>query len=259
MKALPHDDLNGCTSLLKKQISSKSNAAENIRLKNRSGTTKILCVSDTVDPLVYSNNIRERFRDIDFIISGGDLHMKYYGYIVSNLNKPLYFVFGNHHLKHFERFKKSSQSTNSLQNSGYSIKNYFGSICIGDKVIRDKKSGLIIAGLGGSIRYNTGRNQFTDIQMYLRIFRLIPKMLIHRIFHGRWLDILVTHAPPYGIHDCTDRCHVGFKAFLWFMKMFKPKYLLHGHVHLYNANKKRETDYLQTRVINVYGKYVLNL
>ncbi|MEL3900248.1 MAG: metallophosphoesterase, partial [Treponema phagedenis] len=62
---------------------------------------KILCVSDEIDALVYNHNIRGRYADIDLIISAGDLPMEYLEFIVSSLNKPLLFVFGNHNLNEF--------------------------------------------------------------------------------------------------------------------------------------------------------------
>ena len=37
---------------------------------------KILCVSDQIDPLIYSVNIKERYRDVDLVISAGDLPME---------------------------------------------------------------------------------------------------------------------------------------------------------------------------------------
>jgi uncharacterized protein len=220
---------------------------------------KILCVSDSVDLVVYSQNVKERYKDVSFIIGAGDLKMRYYGFIVSMLNKPLYFVFGNHDLKFLKRFKNNEPDNyNYLKESSYE-KSYFGSTYIGDKVIRDKKTGLILVGLGGSMKYNRGENQYSNRQMYIKIFRLFPKLLFNKLFHGRWLDILVTHAPPLGIHDGEDACHRGFKAFLWFMRKFQPEYLLHGHVHLLDLNQKRETLYENTKVINVYSRYILEV
>jgi Icc-related predicted phosphoesterase len=120
------------------------------------------------------------------------------------------------------------------------------------------EEGLIIAGLGGSMRYNRGENQFTEFQMYLEIFKLIPRLICNRLFRGRWVDILLTHAPPKGIHDKNDKCHWGFKSFLWFMKTFKPRYLVHGHIHLYDLSDIRQTRWEQTLVVNAYSHYIID-
>ena len=217
---------------------------------------KILCIADHVDPLVYSNSIKDRFKDIDLVLSAGDLPMDYLGFIVSSLNKPLYFVFGNHNLKHLGSFNKKFD--HKMFKEHVTKKRTFGSIFIGFKVLRDKKHDLIIMGLGGSKKYNKSDNQYTDLGMYYQIFKLIPKLLINKILYGRYLDILLTHAAPKGINDKDDPCHEGFKAFKWFMRKFKPKYLLHGHIHLYNLNAKKIDHYYDTEVINVYNHYVLD-
>ena len=44
---------------------------------------KILCVSDYVDPLIYNQNVKEAFPDIDLILCAGDLPMDYIDFIVS--------------------------------------------------------------------------------------------------------------------------------------------------------------------------------
>ncbi len=54
-------------------------------------------------------------------------------------------------------------------------------------------------------------------------------------------------ACPGGIHDREDKCHWGFKAFLTFMKWFQPRYLMHGHIHLYELNEVRRTQLPQHR------------
>jgi Icc-related predicted phosphoesterase len=94
--------------------------------------------------------------------------------------------------------------------------------------------------------------------MYIEIFKLVPRLLWNRLYHGRYVDILLTHAPPKGIHDKKDKCHWGFKAFLWFMKTFRPKYLVHGHIHLYDLADVRSTQWGTTTVINAYSHYVLD-
>jgi len=53
-------------------------------------------------------------------------------------------------------------------------------------------------------------------------------------------------------------CHRGFKAFRWFIKTFKPKYHIHGHIHLYDHSAIRRTRWLQTDIVNACGHYVID-
>ncbi|MEZ4718662.1 MAG: hypothetical protein R2851_21585 [Caldilineaceae bacterium] len=64
--------------------------------------------------------------------------------------------------------------------------------------------------------------------------------------------MLVAHSPPAGIHDKPDLPHQGFPSFLRFMRLFRPRYLLHGHIHLYRHDEITCTRYHDTSVINVY-------
>jgi hypothetical protein len=220
---------------------------------------RILCVSDEIDPLVYSNNLKKRYGDVDFVIGAGDLDLSYYGFIVSTLNRPLYFIFGNHHLSHLQYFSRRYRSQLPFPEAESLTRNFFGSTYIGEGVKRDKRTGLILAGFGGSHRYNKGNHQFTDLQMWVRVLLRIPKMVYYRLRFKRWIDIMVTHAPPFGINDREDRCHQGFKAFLWFMRVFKPRYLLHGHVHLLDSNEIKTARYQDTEIINVFHSYLLEV
>jgi calcineurin-like phosphoesterase family protein len=218
---------------------------------------KILCVSDQIDPLVYTNTIKERFGDVGIVLSAGDLPMDYLDFIVSSLNKPLFFVFGNHNLKEFKYYKRGGDSYISAAiNAEEGAFRGSGATHISGRVVYEE--GLIIAGLGGSMRYNRGENQYTDFQMKMEILRLVPALLFNRIFRGRYLDILLTHASPRGIHDKEDKCHWGFKSFRWFMKKFRPKYLIHGHIHLYDLADVRVTQFERTTVINAYSQYVID-
>jgi len=212
---------------------------------------KILCVSDQIDPLVYSNSIKKRFADVDIILGAGDLPLDYLDFIVSSLNKPLFYVFGNHHVqKPPEAFFQAEDGTFQINLKEDSDSH------VGSKVRMEE--GVIVAGLGGCMRYNRGPNQFTEFQMYTEIAKLVPRLLFNRLLRGRFLDVLLTHAPPWGIHDKPDRCHQGFKAFLWFIKRFKPRYLVHGHIHLYDLSDVRRTRWMGTEVINACGHYVID-
>ncbi len=219
---------------------------------------KILCVSDQIDPLVYSSNIKERYKDIDLVLSAGDLPMEYLDFIVSSLNKPVYFVFGNHNLTEFGLYHRIAGSIpkglpadNCLNPEGC-----HGTTYIGFKNIRE--GNLLIAGVSGSLRYNDGLNQYTDKQMKRLLLSLVPRLIMNKIRYGRYLDILVTHASPAGIHDKNDPCHQGFSSFLWFMKAFRPRYLVHGHIHLYDLQDIRVSRFLDTTVINAYSHYILD-
>lgn len=218
---------------------------------------KILCISDQIDPQVYSSNIKERFADIDLILSAGDLPLEYLDFIISTLNKPLLFVFGNHHTDKLKYYKSRTQYPFEQEEENY--KNYMGcgAVYIGSRVAIEGK--YIFAGFGGSMRYNKGANQFTDFQMVREVVKIIPNLLWNRLFRGRYVDILLTHAPPKGIHDKEDICHRGFKIFTWFMKKFKPKFLVHGHVHLYDLCEARCSKYERTTVVNAFSHYVIEL
>jgi len=223
---------------------------------------KILCVADHKDPLVYSPNVKNRFGDVDLVLGAGDLPLEYYGFIVSSLNRPLYFVFGNHNLKRLHLFRNTpagmpASPGGSVLENLYSKS--FGATYIGGKVVRIKSKNLLIAGLGGSMRYNKGDNQYTELGMFMNILKMVPSLLWNKIRYGRYLDILLTHASPRGIHDRNDPCHIGFKSFLWFMDKFSPRYLLHGHIHLYSLNEKRVTRYKNTTVINTYDHYLIDI
>lgn len=242
---------------------------------------KILCVSDQIDPLVYSSLAKERFADCDVILSAGDLPSDYIDFIVSTLNKPAFFIFGNHNLSEFGYYHKQKkrhtgahptiqQGLNPLDMDGN-----FGATYAGFKNLRDKhvmvtdpdtgkKRPLLLSGISGSKRYNNGLNQYTEFQMMLAIFKMVPGLIYNKIRYGRYLDIFLTHAPPRHIHDKEDACHQGFNAFNFFIKKFSPTYLIHGHIHLYDASEERITavkndEEKETLVINAYNHIILNL
>ena len=81
---------------------------------------------------------------------------------------------------------------------------------------------------------------------------------VEKLMDGEKADMVFTD-PPYGINDLPDPCHTGFKVFLWFMRTFEPRYLVHGHVHLYDRNAAREAHYGNTTIINAYDHVVIDL
>lgn len=201
---------------------------------------KLLTVSDKECIRVYSSQIKERFHDVDLAISCGDLSYYYLEYIISSLDVPLYFVRGNH-AKAVEYGNDGSRDAP------------WGAVNIHKKTVKDKKTGLILSGIQGSLRYNDGDYQYTQAQMWVKVLQLIPALIYNKIRYGRYLDIFVTHAPPWGIHDCQDPAHQGVKAFRWFIKTFQPAYHLHGHIHIYSPQTITKTKLGNTLVMNTYG------
>ena len=223
---------------------------------------KILCISDATDTLIYSSIAPELYKDVDFVISAGDLPLRYYDYIQTMLHKDVYYVYGNHNLEDFDRMMNRERAMRLLiEGDFYSrVTNMplFGGFFADGKCLYDKRRDLIIAGLGGSMLYNGGESQYTESQMKWRINRLVPRLIYNKKRYGRALDILITHAPPKGMGDGEDLCHRGFKVFLDFMETYRPKYLLHGHVHLDDANAPRVSEYCDTKVINIYKNYIID-
>ena len=193
---------------------------------------RILCVSDESVLYNYSTEVlKKKFKDVDFIMSAGDLNNHYLDYLVSTLDKDLIYVNGNH-----------------VYGKEYDI-----SFCknIGGKVIRYK--GLKIMGLDGSRVYSFKEHQYTERQMFFKILKNWKRLIFGE------LDIVLSHAPPRYIHDCEDRPHKGFKVFRRAIRVLKPKIWVHGHIHLSSPYQVQETVFEGTKIINAYGYKIIEL
>lgn len=198
---------------------------------------KILAVSDQIVERVYTLAPAGHFKDVELILGCGDLPYSYLEYIVTMLGKPMWYVPGNHDPEF------NPQDVRSKAEGGFNLDL---------KTVQHKN--ILIGGFGGSIRYRLdGVNQYTQSDAYFRAFQLLPKLLINRITHQRTLDILISHSPPFGIHDDSDMAHQGLKALNWLIKIAKPRYLFHGHTHFYRNNiADHESISGKTKIINVY-------
>lgn len=206
---------------------------------------KILSVSDVELGFIYSPLIIDRFKDVDLVISCGDLPYYYLEYIISLLNVPLYYVRGNH--------ASPIESGSDVDRSSP-----WGAIDLHQKV-RRAANGLLLAGIEGSVRYNLGPYQYSQGEMWWMVWKLVPGLFLNKLRFGRYLDIFVSHAPPWQIHDKTDLPHQGIKAFRWLIDVFQPAYHLHGHIHVYRQDEVTETLEKNTWVVNSYGYRVLVL
>lgn len=209
---------------------------------------KILAVTDEVDPRIYSTSLRERMGDVDFVVSCGDLPASYLEYLTDSLHRDVYYVLGNH-AEELVREGQRGEPRHPL-----------GGTDLGFKIVTDKRTGVIFAGLPGSPRYSEiAPVQFTEWQMTRRILRMMPRLWWNKIRHGRAMDILVTHAPSRDVGDREDPAHRGFKVMRRFIKWAKPRYHLHGHVHIYDRTESHLHTLFDTEVINVYPYQRLDL
>ncbi|WP_105618422.1 metallophosphoesterase family protein [Vallitalea okinawensis] len=194
---------------------------------------KILTVSDHESKYIWDYFDRERFKDIDLVISCGDLKPKYLSFLVTMIHVPLIYVHGNHD----DRYERTPPE---------------GCMSIEDQLYIH--NGVRILGLGGSYRYNDGKNQYTEDAMLRRVKKLRKQLRKHNGF-----DILVTHSPAYGLGDGEDLPHRGFNCFNDLLDQYKPSYYIHGHQHLnYNRQQKRITQHNETTIVNAYEYYIFN-
>jgi Icc-related predicted phosphoesterase len=171
---------------------------------------------------------------INLILAAGDLPPEYLSFLADRLQVPLYYVCGNHDI----RFDTTPPR---------------GCIDINERLVRFH--GLKILGLEGSHWYNGGPHQYHETEMLWNIWRLRPK-----IWWRGGVDIVLTHAPPRHIHDGRDLCHRGFKSFRWLIDKYRPRYFIHGHIHAeFPEPSARITVIRQTRVVNTYGHYILEM
>jgi len=208
------------------------------------GMTKILAVSDQIVERIYPLAADGHFKDVDLIFGCGDLPYTYLEYLISLINVPLYYVPGNHDPEY-----------NTLHLTTYAE----GGSNLDLKIIHDK--GLLLGGLGGSIRYRPdGVNQYTQLQTFLRAYNLWFKVIVSQMRYKQPLDILITHSPPYKIHDDETHAHQGLKALNFLIRRLQPRFLLHGHTHFFRNNlEDSATQVGRTTVINVFPYKVIDL
>lgn len=194
---------------------------------------RILAIADQESEYLWDYFEKSKLNDVDLIISCGDLSAEYLSFLTTLTSIPVLYVHGNHDDK-------------------YDVAPPEGCICIEDKIYVYK--GVRILGLGGSMRYNRGKYQYTDFQMWRRVRKLAVQLLWRRGF-----DILVTHAPAYQLNDGEDLPHQGFRVFLSLIEKYRPKFFLHGHVHMsYGRKHQRYDKYEDTHVINAFERCIFD-
>ena len=139
---------------------------------------KILILADVESKYLWDYFDKSKLEGVDLILSCGDLNPQYLSFLASFTQSPVLYVRGNHD----DCYEQTPPE---------------GCICIEDKIYTYK--GLRIMGLGGSIRYKKGINQYTQRQMQHRVSRMWLQLKCKKGF-----DILLTHSPAAGINDGFD-------------------------------------------------------
>jgi len=195
---------------------------------------KILVIADQESKYYWDFFEKKKFEGIDLIISCGDLKSEYLTFLETMTSLPILYVHGNH-------------------DDHYKEKPPEGCICIEDKVY--VYNGVRFYGLGGAMKYKDGKHMYTERDMKHRVMRDTMK-----IKRKRGFDVLVTHAPAAGHGDAEDLPHHGFNVFVKLLDKYKPKYFIHGHVHMnYGVNVQREREYKDTKIINAYERYIIEI
>jgi len=182
-------------------------------------------------------NLRRHYSDVELIISCGDMPSVYLEFITSVLNAPLFYVRGNHDDHYTERPPGGENLHQRLVKHG----------------------GLSFYGLEGSMRYNDAPIQFTDAEMMGMVVGAGVRLGYRRWRHGHGIDVLVTHSPARGIHDMEDLPHTGFQSLVKFMEWYRPRYMLHGHVHTWDRRTTVKSQFLDTCIMNINPVTVIDI
>lgn len=195
---------------------------------------KILILSDIESKYLWDYFEKEKLEGIDLILSCGDLKPQYLSFLASFSKVPILYVRGNHD----DCYEQTPPD---------------GCICIENRIYVHE--GIRIMGMGGSVRYNNGKNQYTQGQMKQRV-----RKMWFQLKKNRGIDIFLAHSPAAGINDGTDHVHKGFEAFNEVLDAYEPRYFVHGHIHQnYQSNFVREYQYHNTTIINGYERYIIEI
>jgi Icc-related predicted phosphoesterase len=204
---------------------------------------RILAVSDVEDEAVAAS-LASKVGSVDLVVGCGDLSYEYLDFIATALGVPLRAVHGNH-----------DTPPENLDDRAIGV--WWRGIDLHGRVV--EIDGVLLGGFEGSPLYSRGPYQFGEFDVWLAILRMVPSLIANRIRRGRFLDVLVTHAPPLGIHDQRDKAHRGFAAFRTFLRVFHPRYHLHGHTHVYDRRTETTTQFGRTTVMNTYGARTVDI
>ncbi len=212
---------------------------------------RILAVADEIDQALYGPRLEELRPDL--ILGCGDLPFYYLEYLRAKAEAPLMYVHGNHDPSPSGKVISAYLPAEYPQQSTSSA---VGCVSLEDRW--EDEVGLRIAGLGGSIRYNNGDNQFTQAEMRRRVRRLTRRTRIRHWRDRGSVDVVIAHSPPLDCGDERDGPHHGFAAFHRLIEQLEPKLMLHGHIHPHGKPRPDRTIG-RTRIVNVIPYRLLEI
>jgi Icc-related predicted phosphoesterase len=199
-------------------------------------SVRVLAIADEESDALWGETLRDLKPDV--IVACGDLPFEYLENLVSRTDKPLLYVPGNHD----PELRPPGSIYAGMAASDEAV-GPPGCESVDGRV--SEAAGLRIAGLGGSVRYRPGPNQYSQREMAWRAFKLRTRVWLSR----QPLDMLITHAPPAGYGDSDDPPHHGFSALVGLVEHLQPRLLIHGHVNTYGP-KGKELTIGRTRLVN---------
>lgn len=214
---------------------------------------KVLSVSDEIVEPLWTDWVHKKAGDVAVVLGAGDLPFDYLEYLSNELNKPCVYVPGNHDadLSGYERRGLWIRDGLPVEWPGPE-----GAMNADGQVV--DVAGLRIAGLGGSIRYNDGPNQWTERQQARRAAKVSRMAGRRQRRDGRRVDVLLTHSPPKDCGDREDPPHRGFACLHTAVERMRPRLLLHGHIHPH-GQPVPDRELGKTRVVNTVGYRILEL
>ncbi len=210
---------------------------------------KILAVSDR-ESASLENILKKNpaiSKNLDYLISCGDLGKDYLTYLSGSLNLELMFVYGNHDVR-------QKESPCRIQPAAFNSRIALPGSNLHKNFIKRGEYSLI--GFEGSRWYNGQGTQYEEKEMKSHVNSLLKKIKLKHMFgkiSGKPKNplIVVSHAPIADVHDLKDPCHKGFNCFKTVIEKLQPVLWLHGHIHQPSLLKNQATTYESTRIINV--------
>jgi uncharacterized protein len=212
--------------------------------------TVVLAVADEPSHLLehfLASPAAESWR-VDLLVSCGDLDWGYLDSVATGVRRTLYYVPGNHQGRVHDLPTDRDEPRSRRPDPS------FGSDLHGRV---EEAEDWLLCGFGGARWYRPGDEQYTEAQMR-RLIRRVARQIRWRHLWDRWRGrperpvLVISHAPPAGIHDRPGTPHEGFACFRWFLETIRPRLWLHGHVHLSSVNQIQRTDLPGVTIANAY-------